>query len=117
MSGDRAVKIELAPERSLLLPHDQFTFSELTGDDREQRLRLVFATHEVLVRGTCLRRIESAMQREGLSLLTRLPEFGDAINRTSSYGGFVSLYLCNFTLKIAKHEANIFGHRHSEVCL
>lgn len=70
----RAVKIEWSPERSLLLPHDQFTFSELTGDDREQRLRLVFATHEVLVRGTCLRRIEAAMQREELSLLTRLPE-------------------------------------------
>ena len=57
-----------------MLPHDQFAFSELTGDGREQRLRLVFATHEVLMRGTCLRRIESAMQREELSLLTRLPE-------------------------------------------
>ena len=51
------------------------------------------------------------------TLLARLPEFGDAINRTSSYGGFVSLYLCNFTLKIRSHEANIFGSRHSEVCL
>jgi phospholipid/cholesterol/gamma-HCH transport system substrate-binding protein len=49
-------------------------------------------------------------------LLGQLPEFGDAINRSSSYGGFVSLYLCNFTLKIASHEANIFGNRHSEVC-
>src|SRR6266545_4159218 len=70
----RAVKIELSPERSLLLPFDQFTFSELTNDGREQRLRLIFATHEVLVRGTGLRRIEAAMQREELSLLTRLPE-------------------------------------------
>lgn len=50
-------------------------------------------------------------------LLTELPEFGDAINRASGYGGYVSLYLCNFTLKIASHEANIFGRRHSEVCL
>lgn len=49
--------------------------------------------------------------------LAKLPQFSDAINRSTSYGGFVSLYLCNFTLKIAKHEANIFGHRHSEVCL
>ena len=54
---------------------------------------------------------------EFTTLLTRLPEFGDAINRTTSYGGFVSLYLCNFTLKVAGHEANIFGNRHSEVCL
>ena len=70
----RAVKIELSPERSLLLPPDQFTFSELTNDGRQQCLRLVFATHEVLVRGTCLRRIETAMQRAELSLLARLPE-------------------------------------------
>ena len=51
------------------------------------------------------------------ALVEAMPRFADAINRTSSYGGFVSLYLCNFTLKIAKHEANIFGRRHSEVCL
>lgn len=70
----RAVKIELSPERSLLLPLDQFTFAELTSDGREQSLRLVFATHEVTVRGTCLRRIEAAMQCGELSLLTRLPE-------------------------------------------
>lgn len=70
----RGVRIELTPERSLVLPHDQFAFSELTTDGNEQRLRLVFATHEVLVRGTCLRRIEAAIQREELSLLTRLPE-------------------------------------------
>ena len=50
------------------------------------------------------------------ALVDKLPSFADAINRSTSYGGFVSLYLCNFTLKIAKHEANIFGHRHSEVC-
>ena len=70
----RAVKIELAPERSLLLPLDQFTFSELTTDGRQQCLRLVFVTHGVLVRGTCMRRIETAMLRAELSLLTRLPE-------------------------------------------
>jgi hypothetical protein len=32
----------------------------------EQRLRLVFATHEVTVRGQALRRIETAIQREEL---------------------------------------------------
>lgn len=54
---------------------------------------------------------------EFTALVEKLPAFADAIDRSSSYGGFVSLYLCNFTLKIAKHEANIFGRRHSEVCL
>lgn len=54
---------------------------------------------------------------EFTALVEKLPQFADAVNRTSSYGGFMSLYLCNFTLKIGKHEANIFGRRHSEVCL
>ena len=35
-------------------------------------LRMVFAMHEVLVRGYSLRRIETAMQRMELSLLTKL---------------------------------------------
>jgi len=41
--------------------------------EKEQRLRLVFATHEVMVRGHSLRRIETAMQRMELSHLACLP--------------------------------------------
>ena len=67
------VKIELSAEGSLLLPFDQFAFAELKSEGKEQRLRLVFATHEVTVRGHSLRRIETAMQRMELSLLTVLP--------------------------------------------
>ena len=68
----RAVRIELSAERSLLLPFDQFAFAELKSEGREQRLRLVFATHEVVVQGHCLRRIEIAMQRMELSSLVPL---------------------------------------------
>jgi len=57
----------------MLLPHDQFAFAELKSDGKEQQLRLVFATHEVLVRGHSLRRIETAMQRMELSALNTLP--------------------------------------------
>ncbi|NLV78631.1 MAG: MCE family protein [Rhodococcus sp.] len=49
-------------------------------------------------------------------LVARLPEFADRINRTGQYGGFVSLYLCNFTLKAGDAEVNIFGPTHSPVC-
>jgi hypothetical protein len=70
----RAVKIELSAEQSLLLPFDQFAFSELKSGGKEQHLRLVFATHEVSLRGHSLRRIETAMQRMELSLLTALSE-------------------------------------------
>ncbi len=59
----RAVKIEISAEQSLLLPFDQFAFAELKSDGKEQRLRLVFATHEVMLRGHSLRRIETTMQR------------------------------------------------------
>ena len=56
----------------MLLPHDEFAFAELKGEGKEQELRLIFAMHEVLVRGHSLRRIETAMQRSELSLLTTL---------------------------------------------
>jgi len=56
----------------MLLPHDEFAFAELKSEGDEQQLRLVFAMHEVLVRGHSLRRIETAMQRSELSLLTTL---------------------------------------------
>lgn len=68
----RAVKIELSAEQSLLLPFDQFAFAELKSDGKEQQLRLVFATHEVSLRGHSLRRIETAMQRMELAFLTAL---------------------------------------------
>lgn len=56
-----------------MLPFDQFAFSELKSEGKQQQLRLVFATHEVSLRGHSLRRIETAMQRMELSLLTALP--------------------------------------------
>ena len=68
-----ALRIEVTPGRSVLLPHDQFMFAELTGDADEQNLKLVFAAHEVLIHGRHLRRIETVMQRMELSLLTKLP--------------------------------------------
>ena len=69
----RAVKIEVSAEQSLLLPFDQFAFAELKNEGKEQRLRLVFATHEVLIRGHSLRRIETGIQRMELSFLMALP--------------------------------------------
>lgn len=68
------LRVEISATRSLLLPFDQFAFSELNTDDKEQRLRLVFATHEVLISGHVLRRIEAAMQRMELSGLMKLPD-------------------------------------------
>jgi hypothetical protein len=44
---------------------------ERGGD--EQNLNLVFAAHEVSIRGHHLRRIETVLQRMELSLLAKLP--------------------------------------------
>lgn len=49
-------------------------------------------------------------------MLANLPTFANQINRTGRYGSFVSLYLCNFTLKAGDAEVNIFGPTHSPVC-
>jgi hypothetical protein len=56
-----------------LLPFDQFAFAELKTERKQQHLRLVFATHEVLIRGNSLRRIETTMQRMELLFLAALP--------------------------------------------
>ena len=69
----RGLRIEISAEQSLLLPFDQFAFAELKREGKEQRLRLVFATHEVLIHGHALRRIETTMQRLELSFLAKLP--------------------------------------------
>ena len=69
----RGLRIEISAEQSLLLPFDQFAFAELKHEGKEQRLRLVFATHEVLIHGHALRRIETTMQRLELSFLAKLP--------------------------------------------
>jgi hypothetical protein len=65
----RGLRVEISSERSLLLPFDQFNFSELTSEGKEQRLRLVFTSHEVVIRGYALRRLETVMQRMELSFV------------------------------------------------
>jgi hypothetical protein len=69
----RGIRVDLSADHSMLLPHDEFVFAELKREGADQTLRLVFVTHEVLVSGQSLRRIETAMQRMDLSLLTMLP--------------------------------------------
>ena len=56
----------------MLLPHSDFAFAELKSEEKEQSLRLVFAEHGVLIRGYCLRRIETALQLMELAFITPL---------------------------------------------
>jgi hypothetical protein len=73
-SQARCLRVEMTSTRLLVLPLDQFVFAELDGDGKEQKLRLVFATHEILISGHVLRRIETALHRMELSGITKLPE-------------------------------------------
>jgi hypothetical protein len=70
----KCLRVEILPTRSLVLPLDQFVFAELVSEDKEQKLHLVFATHEVLISGYVLRRIEAAIHRLELSGITKSPE-------------------------------------------
>jgi hypothetical protein len=66
----KALRIEISEKRTLLLPFDQFLYAESENVDDEQNLRLFFATHEVLIRGNCLRRLETALQRMELAFVS-----------------------------------------------
>ena len=68
------LRVEISPGHSLLLPHDEFVFAELKSEEKELSLRLVFAEHEVLIRGYCLRRIETALQQMELTFVSKLPD-------------------------------------------
>ena len=73
-SQARCLRVETTATHLLVLPLDQFVFAELDSDGKEQKLRLVFATHEILISGHVLRRIETAICRLELSGLMKLPE-------------------------------------------
>jgi hypothetical protein len=70
----RCLRVEMTATRLLVLPLNQFMFAELVSEDKEQKLRLVFATHEILISGHVLRRVETAMHRMELSGIMKLPE-------------------------------------------
>ncbi len=73
-SQARCLRVQMTAIRWLVLPLDQFVFADLDSDDKEQKLRLVFATHEILISGHVLQRIETAIHRLELSGLMKLPE-------------------------------------------
>jgi hypothetical protein len=68
----RGLRIELAQDRSLTLPYNLFLQSELSGSGNEQQLRFTFAAYEILIRGKCLRRIDTSMQRQELGFIAKV---------------------------------------------
>lgn len=70
----RCLRVQMTATRLLDLPLDQFVFAELDSYGKEQKLRLVFATHEIVISGHVLQRVETAIHRLELSSVMTLPE-------------------------------------------
>lgn len=49
-------------------------------------------------------------------VMSGLPELAGNINRIGDYGGWLNLYMCNFTVKSHDAEVNLFAPAYSEVC-
>ena len=69
----RCLRVEASPRKIFILPLDQLAYAQMDTDGKEQLLHLSFATHEIMVRGNTLRRIETALHRLELSFITTLP--------------------------------------------
>ena len=69
----RCLHVEISPGRAILLPLDQFAFAEFTNEEKEQVLHLSFASHEIMVRGHALQRIETALHKLELTFMKALP--------------------------------------------
>ena len=63
--------IVISSELEIMLPYEQLVLVELFTGGKEQRLKILFATHEILVHGESLRRLRTALQRRELSSITQ----------------------------------------------
>jgi hypothetical protein len=70
----RGVRIDLSPQRSIVLPHEHFVCAEYSAEQSVETLKLKFMTHEVTLAGYQLRRIENAILNRDLSWLCARPE-------------------------------------------
>jgi hypothetical protein len=61
------------PVSTMMRARFQASMKRFYTDGKEQLLHLSFATHEIMVRGHSLRRIETALHRLELSFITTLP--------------------------------------------
>ena len=70
----RGLRIELSPQHSLVLPYEHFVYSELKADKESDTLKLLFVTHEVVISGYMLRRVENGIQTRELAWIAARPE-------------------------------------------
>jgi hypothetical protein len=70
----RGLRVELSPQHSVVLPYEHFVYSELKAEKESDTLKLMFVTHEVVVSGYLLRRVENGIQTRELAWIAARPE-------------------------------------------
>lgn len=70
----RGLRVELSPQHSLVLPYEHFVYSELKAEKESDTLKLLFVTHEVVISGYMLRRVENGVQTRELAWIAARPE-------------------------------------------
>jgi hypothetical protein len=70
----RGVRVDITPQKSIVLPHEHFICAEFMANDQIDLLKLVFVTHEIILTGHLLRRIENAILNRDLSWVCARPE-------------------------------------------
>ena len=68
------LRVELTPDHSSVLPYEHFIYSEYVDREGEEVLKLVFATHEILLNGNLLRRVEAALHKRELASVAAVAE-------------------------------------------
>jgi hypothetical protein len=69
----RGLRVQLSPNHSFVLPFEHFIYSELEANEENDTLKIVFATHEVILRGNLLYRLEQRMQKMELAFVAAVP--------------------------------------------
>jgi hypothetical protein len=69
-----SLRIELSSAKSISLPYEQLVFWELDRDGDDHCLRLIFVTHEIVLRGYYLKRVDMALQKRDLSFVAKVSE-------------------------------------------
>lgn len=70
----RGLRVELSSQRSFVLAHEHFLYSEFNAGDGADVLKLVFVSHEVVLTGHLLRRIETGIQTRELAWVAARPD-------------------------------------------
>lgn len=70
----RGLRVELSAQESLILAHEHFVYSQFKAGGAADSLKLVFVSHEVLLTGHLLRRIENGIQTRELAWVAARPE-------------------------------------------